>query len=248
MSQKQTTSSTGHPLVARAQPHVALVAAMTTEYIIGIANTLPWILSADLKRFRNLTTDHCLVMGRKTYESIGHPLRDRRNVIVSRGGFSPPLGCEVASTLDEAFACCRTGETIFVIGGGELYRQAIPRADRIYLTLIDLHEKKLPLFNPFEGDAYFPSIDPAEWAIERLGRRNVARPRGKPAPIPLRSVYFRFIDMVRIKDGLGQVGRQALSNEKFQIEAYERAKKQKRFADLARGKSTSADVGPTGNG
>jgi len=198
MSHLPDTTGTQPPFIAATRPRVALVAAMTTENVIGVANRLPWTLSADLKRFRALTLHHCVVMGRRTYESIGVPLPNRTNIVVSRGGFVASE-CISASSLLDALRRCPVNEATFVIGGGELYLQAMPYASRIYLTLIEAHEKKLPLFTPFEGDAYFPQIDPGEWAISRLGRRNVARPKGRAAPVAFRSVYFRFIDFVRIK-------------------------------------------------
>lgn len=197
MSRVDGRASASADSVALKRQELYLVVAMTKNYIIGVANQLPWRLSADLKRFRNLTLDHPVVMGRKTFESIGRALPQRRNIVVTRGGWTVPQDIETAASLPAALALCAGQGPIFVIGGGELYREALPVASRIYLTFIELRETNLPLFKPFEGDAYFPEIDPREWAIDRLGRRNVARPKGKPAPIELRTAFFRFVDLVR---------------------------------------------------
>ena len=111
---------------------------------------MPWHLPDDLRRFRRLTNGGTVVMGRKTFESIGKALPGRRNIVVTRrSGFEAP-GCEVVASLDEALR----GD-VFMIGGGEIYAQALPRADHMELTLVDV---ELP-----HGDAYFPAWQPDEW-------------------------------------------------------------------------------------
>ena len=227
MSQTEPRRSIGTPPVTQSGPTISLVVAMTVDYIIGVANQLPWKLSADLKRFRALTVNHAVIMGRKTHESIGKRLPDRRNIIVTRGGSQSSIDGETASSLEEAVIRCSNDNQIFVIGGGALYRQALPLATRIFLTLIEPHEMKLPLFNQFEGDAYFPRIDPSEWVITRLGRRNVARPKGRPAPISRRSVYFRFIDLTRIRESTIHTY-SSTAVEQFDLEAFSSLRRTRR--------------------
>ena len=126
---------------------INIIAAMSKNRVIGDANTLIWHLTEDLKRFRLLTTDNTIVMGRKTYESIGRPLPNRRSIIITRDTDYSVDGCEVVNSLEEALLL--SNSDCFIIGGGEIYRQAIDIADRIYLTLID---------KEFEGDTSFPEI------------------------------------------------------------------------------------------
>ena len=127
---------------------VSIIVAMSKNRVIGDSNALIWHLPEDLKRFRQLTTGNTIVMGRKTYESIGKPLPNRRSIIITRDPDYSVDGCEVVNSLEEALLL--SNSDCFIIGGGEIYRQAIDLADRIYLTLID---KK------FEGDTSFPEIE-----------------------------------------------------------------------------------------
>ncbi len=129
---------------------ISLIAAMARNRCIGAANKLPWSLPEDLKHFRAVTSGHPVVMGRKTFESIGRVLPNRENVIVSRRfGLAVP-GATVVGSLEEALGRFGAQQEIFVIGGAEIYRQALPQAGRLYLTLIG---------HDVEGDAFFP-----EWA------------------------------------------------------------------------------------
>jgi dihydrofolate reductase len=130
-----------------------LIAAMSSNRVIGVENRLPWNIPEDLKRFRALTANHVIVMGRKTFESIGRPLPGRDNRIITRQKDYRPEGVKVYSSLADALkepvpAELKSDE-IFVIGGGEIYQQALKFADRIHLTVID---------QEFEGDAYFPDF------------------------------------------------------------------------------------------
>ena len=125
---------------------------MSKNRVIGNNNELIWKLSSDLKRFKELTTGHPVVMGRKTYESIGRPLPNRRNIIITRNSEYEIEGCETVSSLEEALLL--TGSNCFIIGGGEIYKQSLELADKIYLTLVH-HE--------FEGDTQFPELG-TEWA------------------------------------------------------------------------------------
>lgn len=136
------------------KPRVSLLVAMAHNRVIGKANTLPWHLPADLQHFKSLTMGHHIVMGRKTYESIGKPLPGRISVVVSRNAHYVQPGVVVVNSLEAAILACSDDDEIFVIGGAEIYRQAIALADRIYLTEIDAG---------ISGDAYFTELDPALW-------------------------------------------------------------------------------------
>lgn len=147
------------PLSASAEaapltPQICLIAALAANRVIGKDNELPWRLPADLKRFKQLTMGHPVLMGRKTHESIGKPLPGRRNLVITRErNYSAP-GCEVVHTLDAAIAACRGTQALFVIGGAELYHAALPRAQRLEFT--EIHAE-------FEGDAVFPELALREW-------------------------------------------------------------------------------------
>jgi dihydrofolate reductase len=131
---------------------VKIIVAMSNNRVIGNNNELIWRLSSDLKRFKELTTGHPVVMGRKTYESIGKPLPNRRNIIITRNLEYEVNGCEVVSSLEEALLL--TNNDCFIIGGGEIYKQSLEVADKIYLTLVH---------KDFEGDTTFPELG-KEWA------------------------------------------------------------------------------------
>lgn len=143
------------------QSRLSLIVAMAKNRVIGADNTLPWHLPADLKHFKALTMGHHIVMGRKTYESIGKPLPGRTTVVVTRNANYSVPGVIVASSLEVAISACGNDEEIFVIGGAELYRQAIKLADRIYLTEIDAD---------IPGDAHFTEFDRKLW--QETGRVN----------------------------------------------------------------------------
>lgn len=135
-------------------PVISLVAAMAGNRVIGAGNRLPWHLPADLQRFKRLTMGAPVIMGRKTHESIGRALPGRRNIVVTRRPGASWDGCEVAGSLDAALAAARDAPEVFVIGGAELYAAVLPRADRLYLTLIDAD---------YPGDTLFPEFDAADW-------------------------------------------------------------------------------------
>ena len=132
---------------------VKIIVATSKNKVIGDSNSLIWHLPADLKRFKELTTGNTIVMGRKTYESIGRPLPNRRNIIITRDVKYDVEGCEVVNSLEEALMICNNN--CFIIGGGEIYKQSMSIADQIYLTLV--HED-------FEGDTEFPEIG-SEWKM-----------------------------------------------------------------------------------
>ena len=145
---------------------VSLIVAMDRNRLIGAGNRMPWHLPADLRHFRDLTLGKPVVMGRKTFESIGKPLPGRRNLVVSRNSAFTAPGCEVVHSLDAALAACAEAAEVMIIGGATIYAQAMPLAGRLYLTTIE-HE--------FEGDTYFPEWSAAEWT------RTVHQPQG-PSP------------------------------------------------------------------
>lgn len=133
---------------------LSMIAAVAKNKVIGNKGQLPWHVSEDLKFFKAQTTGHAIVMGKKTYDSTGKPLPNRRNIVVSRTATTIE-GAEVCGTIDEAIARAReTDPEPFIIGGAEIYRLAMPLATRLMITEID----RTP-----EGDAFFPDIDAAEW-------------------------------------------------------------------------------------
>lgn len=132
---------------------ISLIAAVSKNRVIGDSNKLIWHLPADLKRFKDLTVGNSILMGRKTYESIGRPLPNRRNIIITRDENYKVDGCEVVNSIEEALLL--TSNDCFIIGGGEIYKQTIDLADKIYLTIID---------NDFTGDTYFPEIN-EKWFV-----------------------------------------------------------------------------------
>lgn len=128
---------------------IVLVAAVARNGVIGRDNALPWRLKADMRFFRQTTTGHTVVMGRKTWDSLGRPLPNRRNVVLTRDPAFRAEGAELAASLEDALATPGDGP-IFVIGGAELYRQTLPYADRLLITEVEAE---------VEGDARFPDFD-----------------------------------------------------------------------------------------
>lgn len=169
------------------RPRIALVLAVARNGVIGRNGGLPWRISSDLKRFKETTLGKPVIMGRKTWESLPRkPLSGRRNIVITRDPRYEAEGAEVVGGLDEALACAAQsgGDEICIIGGAEIYRQALPLADRLYLTEVDLAP---------EGDAYFPSIDDTEWRetareVHERGEKDTAgfvlRVLDRKAPVP----------------------------------------------------------------
>lgn len=138
------------------RPKISAIVAMSENHVIGDNNQLPWHLPADLKHFKAITSGHPILMGRKTYESIGRPLPNRTNIIITRNHSFQAPGCIVIKSIDEAVerAAATGSDEIFIIGGAEVYKQLMPHIERIYLTIV--HEI-------FEGDAFFPELDQSQW-------------------------------------------------------------------------------------
>jgi dihydrofolate reductase len=153
--------ATGNPQGPK--PRISIIVAMAKNRVIGAGNKLPWHLSADLKRFKTLTMGHHIIMGRKTFESIGRVLPGRTSVVVTRNPDFHAAGAIVVKDIEAALAQCTGNTEAFIIGGERIFQSALPRADRIYLTSIDKH---------FDGDVYFPAIDMHDW---RLIEREVCR-------------------------------------------------------------------------
>jgi dihydrofolate reductase len=159
---------------------IAIIAAVAQNGAIGAGGGLPWRLSSDLKRFKALTMGKPLIMGRKTFESVGRPLPGRRVIVVTRNaGWAHP-GVEVARGLDEALAMAAGSEEIMIGGGGEIYALALPRADRLYLTEVDAAPA---------ADVLFPPINRREW-------REIGRERGRRGPND--DAEFTFVDYARV--------------------------------------------------
>lgn len=133
---------------------LSLIVAIGENNEIGKGGKMPWHLPADLKHFKALTLGKPVIMGRKTFEAIGKPLPERRNIVVTRNPDWHTQECETAASLTDALVLAAGAREIMLIGGGELYREALPRAQRIYLTRV--HSR-------FEADTFFPALDSAEW-------------------------------------------------------------------------------------
>lgn len=147
---------------------ISLLVAMDDKRGIGNAGKLPWHLSSDLKRFRALTMGHHLIVGRKTFESIGKPLPGRQTIVVTRDGSFKREGCFVAGSVQNAIALARErGETeVFVIGGAEIYAQALDAADRVYLTKVHAE---------VDADTFFPELEREAW----IEKQNTDHPADK---------------------------------------------------------------------
>jgi dihydrofolate reductase len=141
---------------------ISVIAAMARNRTIGRDNAMPWRLPEDLKRFRRLTIGHAVIMGRKTFESIGTPLTGRHNIVISRSRDWSSPGCTVVHTLEGALAAAGDSREAFVIGGAQIYALALPRAQRLHMTEIE---------RDFEGDAFFPEFDRSLWREVSRERR-----------------------------------------------------------------------------
>jgi dihydrofolate reductase len=142
------------------QPAISMIVARSRNHVIGRDNQMPWKISADLQFFKRVTMGHSVIMGRKTWESIGRPLPGRRNIIVSRNANYEATGGELVGSLDEALKSLSEFPRVFVIGGEQLFTQAFPKADRLYITEIDMDIEG--------GDTFFEVPDKSDWKeVER---------------------------------------------------------------------------------
>ncbi len=136
---------------------VAIAVAIGENQAIGKNNQLLWHMPADLKFFKQTTSGHTVIMGRKTFDSVGKPLPNRRNVVITRDPELQIEGVELVNSLDEALEITKTEEKpVFIVGGAEIYRQALPKTDKLYLTTIH---------HNFDADTFFPDFDRSEWTV-----------------------------------------------------------------------------------
>lgn len=134
--------------------NLSIIVAVSENNAIGKNNQLLWHLPADLRHFKELTTGHTIIMGRKTYDSIGKPLPNRKSIVITRSSDLVIEGVDVVNSLQEAINSCGANENAFIIGGAEIYNQAMPYASTIHLTKV--HKE-------YEADTFFPEINPIEW-------------------------------------------------------------------------------------
>ncbi len=158
---------------------ISIIVAVAENNAIGYDNHLLWHISEDLKRFKNLTTGHHIIMGRKTYESVGKPLPGRINIVISKQENYTVDGCLVAKSIEDALLIAKDDSEVFIIGGGEIYKQALSITDKIYLTRVHAG---------FAGDTFFPELNLSEWATESVQK-------GKPANDD--GLGYTFINLIR---------------------------------------------------
>ena len=137
-------------------PIITLVAAVADNGVIGRGGGLPWHLPDDLRHFQRLTTGHTVIMGRRTFDEVRQPLRQRRNIVITRNPDFQAEGFEVARDLDEALALAAGESEVFVVGGGQIFADALAGADRMYLTHVHAD---------VTGDIRFPVFDPRDWEV-----------------------------------------------------------------------------------
>ena len=133
---------------------LSIIVAIAKDRAIGKSNQLLWHISEDLRRFKAITIGKPIIMGRKTYESIGKPLPGRRNLIITRNVNCQIEGCECYSSIEDAIETCKQCDEVFIIGGGEIYKQTMSIADKLYLTVVDYK---------YDADTFFPEINMMEW-------------------------------------------------------------------------------------
>jgi dihydrofolate reductase len=157
---------------------ITIIVAASENSVIGYKNTLPWHISEDLKNFKKITINHSVIMGRKTFESIGKPLKDRRNIVISRDKTLKIEGVEVVNSLDDAVCRTKDENEIFIIGGEQIYKIALPIATNMHITRV---------YRTIEGDAFFPTFENSQWKI--LSQNDLESNEG---------LKFSFIDYERI--------------------------------------------------
>ena len=133
---------------------ISIIVAMSQNFVIGLNNQLPWHISEDLQNFKKITLNHCVIMGRKTYDSIGKPLKDRRNIVISRNNSLLIDGVDVVNSLDKAISMVEDSSEIFIIGGEQIYTISLPLATHLYVTKVN---------GDYKGDAFFPDFIQNEW-------------------------------------------------------------------------------------
>jgi dihydrofolate reductase len=159
------------------QPAISMIVARSRNHVIGRDNQMPWKISADLQFFKRVTMGHPVIMGRKTWESIGRPLPGRRNIVVSRNPDLQLTGAELAGSLDDALQRLSESPRVFVIGGEQLFKQAFDKSDRLYITEIEID---VP-----DGDTFFEVPNESSW-------KEVERTPGSEGEI-----HFNFLTLER---------------------------------------------------
>lgn len=159
-------------------PRCCIVVAMAKNRTIGIDNTLPWRCPEDLKHFKQLTMGHHMIMGRKTFESIGKPLPGRTTVVVTRDPALEIEGCLIANSMQQAYSLCADDSQVFIVGGAEIYAQSLDLADTLYITEIQ---------QDVAGDAHFPQFDQDVW----LEVSREIRHQDAPEPLEYHFVTYR---------------------------------------------------------
>ena len=157
---------------------ITIIVAASENSVIGYKNALPWHISEDLKNFKKITINHSVIMGRKTFESIGKPLKDRKNIVISRDKKLKIEGIEVVNSLDDAVCRTKDENEIFIIGGEQIYKIALPIATNMHITRV---------YSTIEGDAFFPTFENSQWKI--LSQNDLESKEG---------LKFSFIDYERI--------------------------------------------------
>ncbi|MBU8968780.1 type 3 dihydrofolate reductase [Bacillus altitudinis] len=148
---------------------ISMIVATGKDRVIGKDNQMPWHLPADLAYFKKVTSGHSIVMGRKTFESIGRALPNRRNIVLTTSSSFQAEGCEVFHSIDDILTIAKTEEELLIIGGSKLYEEMMPYADRLYITHIH---------HSFEGDRFFPYYDEDHWTVvsREKGHRDEKNP------------------------------------------------------------------------
>lgn len=170
-----------HPtdnMPALPEPGVSIIVAMAKNRTIGVNNSLPWRCPEDLKRFKTLTMGHHMIMGRKTYDSIGKPLPGRTTVVVTRDKNLQLEGCLIAHTLADALALCAQDTSTFIVGGADIYSQSLELANTLYITEIQ---------QQVAGDAHFPEFDKSKW----LETARESRSQESPSTLDYHFVTYR---------------------------------------------------------
>ncbi|MBW5802638.1 dihydrofolate reductase [Coxiella endosymbiont of Ornithodoros amblus] len=159
---------------------ITLIAAMDKNRLIGRNNELPWHLPPDLAHFKSITLGKSIVMGRRTFDSIGKPLPHRRNIVITQQKNLIIRGCDIFYSLDDALSALTNELEVIIIGGARIFKEALPKADKMILTIID---------HSFEGDVYFPKWNDKEWKITS----KIKHEREEKNPYP-----FQFLELKRL--------------------------------------------------
>ena len=156
---------------------ISIIVAMSNNNVIGINNTLPWHIPQDLKRFKSLTMGNPIVMGRKTFDSIGRPLPGRKNIVITRNEDSIIEGVEIVNSINSLLALIKDEEHVFVIGGEQIYKIFLDHATHLYVTEVD---------SDVVGDAHFPKLSTSQW--KEVGREKL---------VSKDNLHFSFVDYIR---------------------------------------------------